>query len=169
MVENWRPVALPDWKDLYEVSDQGRVRRTATKRVLKPGAHPRGYHSIVFSNAPLRTCKLVHRLVLEAFVGPCPKGLETLHGNGVRTDNRLSNLRWGTSSENEDDKRRHGTSSQGTGNAMVKLTEEQVQEVRTRYANGGESQKTLAAAYGVAQGTISRLVTGARWGHLAGS
>lgn len=43
----------------------------------------------------------IHQIVLEAFCGPCPDGMEVLHGNGIRTDNRLSNLRYGTRSENE--------------------------------------------------------------------
>jgi hypothetical protein len=41
----------------------------------------------------------VHRKVLEAFVGPAPKGLFALHRNRKRTDNRLSNLYWGTRSD----------------------------------------------------------------------
>ena len=52
--------------------------------------------------------KYIHRLVLEAFVGPCPEGMETCHNNGVRTDNRLENLRWDTSSANNDDIVKHG-------------------------------------------------------------
>lgn len=44
--------------------------------------------------------KLVHALVLLAFVGPRPDGFDILHMNHVPTDNRLSNLRYGTRSEN---------------------------------------------------------------------
>ena len=51
----------------------------------------------------------IHQIVLEAFCGPCPDGMEVLHGNGIRTDNRLSNLRYGTRSENNADSIRHGT------------------------------------------------------------
>lgn len=51
----------------------------------------------------------VHRLVLLAFTGPCPDGMEALHDNGVHGDARLSNLRWGTKSENCLDLVRHGT------------------------------------------------------------
>lgn len=50
----------------------------------------------------------VHVLVLEAFVGPRPPGMECLHSNDVGTDNRLSNLRWGTHSENLNDLVRNG-------------------------------------------------------------
>lgn len=45
------------------------------------------------------TC-LVHRLVLEAFVGPCPPGYETNHGNGQKADNTLANLEYVTPSQN---------------------------------------------------------------------
>jgi hypothetical protein len=44
-----------------------------------------------------------------AFVGPCPAGLEIRHLNGNATDNHLSNLTYGTKSENELDRVRHGT------------------------------------------------------------
>jgi len=50
----------------------------------------------------------VHRLVLEAFVGPCPEGMECRHLDGDPSNNRLENLRWGTPAENTEDKRKHG-------------------------------------------------------------
>ena len=53
--------------------------------------------------------RLVHRLVLEAFVGPRPEGMVARHLNGDPGDNRLENLAWGTQSENNYDKVRHGT------------------------------------------------------------
>jgi DNA-binding CsgD family transcriptional regulator len=52
---------------------------------------------------------LVHRVVLEAFIGPCPPGLQCRHLNGNPADNRLDNLCWGTPAQNTEDKRRHGT------------------------------------------------------------
>jgi hypothetical protein len=51
--------------------------------------------------------RYVHRLVLEAFVGPCPEGLECRHLNGVGTNNHLGNLKWGTQQENRQDTVRH--------------------------------------------------------------
>jgi len=44
--------------------------------------------------------RLVHQLVLEAFKGPCPPGMECLHKNHTPGDNKLSNLKYGTRSEN---------------------------------------------------------------------
>ena len=50
----------------------------------------------------------VHRLVLEAFVGPCPNGLEARHLDGNPANNNRNNLCWGTPAENTEDKRKHG-------------------------------------------------------------
>lgn len=52
---------------------------------------------------------LVHRLVLEAFVGPCPEGQEGCHNNGDVLNCRLTNLRWDTKSSNNLDRVKHGT------------------------------------------------------------
>ena len=51
----------------------------------------------------------VHRLVMSAFCGPCPPGMEVCHNNGVRDDNRLENLRYDTHKGNMLDRYRHGT------------------------------------------------------------
>lgn len=53
--------------------------------------------------------RFVHRLVLEAFVGPCPEGMECRHLDGNPANNKLDNLKWGTRKENQDDSKRHGT------------------------------------------------------------
>jgi hypothetical protein len=74
--------------------------------------------------------KRVHQLILEAYIGPCPPGMETRHINNIPSDNRLSNLRWGTRAENDEDKRLAG-SLKGTLNPKAKLTEEDVRSIRT--------------------------------------
>jgi hypothetical protein len=58
------------------------------------------------------TSARVHRLVLEAFVGPCPEGMVGCHNDGDPLNNRLDNLRWDTPSNNERDKWVHGTHHQ---------------------------------------------------------
>lgn len=56
--------------------------------------------------------RTVHSLVCETFHGPRPGGCykwHAAHQNGNKLDNRASNLRWATSSDNREDCRRHGT------------------------------------------------------------
>jgi hypothetical protein len=55
----------------------------------------------------------VHKLVLISFVGPCPDGCEALHYDDIRTNNNLSNLRWGTPIENAADAMRNGRARTG--------------------------------------------------------
>lgn len=72
--------------------------------------------------------KRVHRLVLETFKGPCPPGMTCRHLDRDRTNNRLSNLKWGTSEEQKADMRKHDTIMDGTRNPAYK---------HGRYVGGG--------------------------------
>jgi hypothetical protein len=161
MVEEWRAVAEPGYEGFYEVSSLGRVRSIETRKILALGVHPKGYRSLVLSTQGRRQSVLVHRLVLMAFVGPPPEDHETRHRNGDRADNVLTNLSWGTSSENEYDKRRHGTDQAGDRNGQAKITEEQAVEIRAR-ALSGESQRSIAKAVGLSQPQVCRIISGKR-------
>jgi len=97
----------------YEVGDDGSVWGLycggyvgrARKR-LSPKRDRRGYLRVRLANGAYhkRTFQ-VHRLVLLAFVGPCPEGMQTRHfPDPDRTNNRLENLRWGTAKENAADR-----------------------------------------------------------------
>lgn len=120
--EEWRPI--PSWCGDYEASDLGRIRsvdrvlaRADTGRgtlyrkpgrILKSGVDPDGHTRVVLCRDQKMFTRKVHRLVLEAFVGPCPDGMECCHNNGDPADNRLDNLRWDTLSSNAYDRVEHG-------------------------------------------------------------
>lgn len=104
MTEEWRATGING----YEVSNHGRVRSLPRKRtrggILRPGISS-GYQMLSLGGRS----RLVHRLVLVAFRGPCPEGLECAHLDGNRFNNALANLVWVTKTENEAHKRLHGT------------------------------------------------------------
>lgn len=117
--EVWKPVV--GWEDSYEVSNMGNVRSIDRPLTYKDGrkgfikgkpkkisAGAHGYPVTRLTRNGRTKGALVHRLVLEAFVGPCPPNMEACHANAIRTDNRLENLRWDTYSENQYDKGRVG-------------------------------------------------------------
>lgn len=104
--EQWRPML--SFEEKYLVSDEGRVWSIGRERLLTHVTTPNNYLVVCLSAPPSRTTRKVHRLVLEAFVGPCPEGMETRHLNGDRQENRLANLAWGTALENAADLKRHG-------------------------------------------------------------
>jgi hypothetical protein len=119
-MEQWR--AVVGFEDLYEVSDEGRVRsldrlvrcgkkggmRLVPGQMMKFFQHTYGYPMAQLSGRAGDKRHLVHHLVLEAFVGPCPEGQEGLHWDDDPTNNTLTNLRWGTRSENKYDSVRNG-------------------------------------------------------------
>lgn len=108
--------------------------------------------------------KFVHHLVLEAFVGPRPKGKQCRHLNGVPTDNRAENLAWGTAKENTDDKVRHGTIPFGSRHGNAKMTEEMVARFRQEIKTKSASQ--IAREVGLHPTTVQKAVRGAFWKHV---
>lgn len=114
--ERWLPVV--GYEGLYEVSDLGRVRsmaRPGTRGgVLRGNPGKYGHQTVCLSRGGDLAYLQVHRLVLEAFWGPCPVGHETRHLDGDATNNQLHNLRWGTPLENAEDRQQHGTQRRGS-------------------------------------------------------
>jgi HNH endonuclease len=109
----------------------------------------------------------VHRLVAEAFLGRCPSGAQVNHINGVKTDNRVSNLEYVTRSENMKHAFRLGLqSNQGERHSQSRLTDEKVREIRQLLAVGFK-QAEVAKMMNVHQTAVSRANSGKRWGHVS--
>ncbi len=156
--ELWR--CLGEWP--YSVSDHGRVLSHRTNRILKPYVMPNGYHQVKING---QKC-YVHVLVATFVIGGKPSPAhEVAHNDGNKGNNRASNLRWATRSDNHMDKVAHGTMLRGEKHSMAKLTEEKVLEIRRR-VSAGERQKDLAAETGMSKMAISRAVRGENWGHV---
>lgn len=155
----WRPV--PGYED-YLVSSDGQVRGLYG-RVLKPSTHDFGYLQVALSREGKVSTKSVHRLVLEAFVGPAPEGLLTRHLDGNPANNNLSNLTWGTQQQNMQDSVDHNTRARGSQNGNSRLLEEEVEAIRMEYATGLVSQRALGERYGVTQRTIWNIVNEKQW------
>lgn len=107
--ERWLPVV--GYEGRYEVSDLGRVReRTGFGLVFMKPLTPLPSGHLRFSVSGMgkpRGQRYVHRAVLEAFVGPCPPGMECCHWDDDPANNRLENLRWDTPSGNARDRVRN--------------------------------------------------------------
>lgn len=110
---------------------------------------------------------LVHRLVLDAFCGPCPVGLECCHRDGNPKNNRIDNLRWDTAVANWRDKRLHGRATVGMRQSQAKLTDSDVVLIRKIRADG-KLLKTIAEMFDVSIATIGRITTGKNWTHVNG-
>lgn len=147
----------------YVVGDDGSVwssRRGNEWRNRVPTTDRNRYLRINLSHKGRKRAFFVHTLILSAFIGSRPKNHETAHNNGIRDDNRLSNLRWATKKENCADQVIHGT-RQG----VSKLTTAQVKEIRVRCANQ-ESGPLLAHEFGVSYSAIYAIATRKYWKHV---
>src|SRR5580765_1006210 len=97
--------------DLYRIGDDGTIQSQATGawRAIKPWRSGKGDHVIGIWTGNRTVRRKIAHLVLEAFVGLRPLGMVCRHLDGDRNNNNLSNLAWGTPSENVRDSVLHGT------------------------------------------------------------
>jgi hypothetical protein len=161
-IEDWR--SIPSFAS-YEASSNGLVRRIHGN-TLTPRGNGRGYMRVTVSQYSIISHPYVHRLVCEAFHGPCPIGMETRHINGVRADNRSTNLAWATKAENELDKIAHGTWNFGERQGSSILTDDIVRELRK---NPPRIFEDAANELGVSRAAIGDALAGRRWAHLPGA
>lgn len=170
-IETW--VAINGYEGLYEVSDQGHVRSLIAApssgrpapRILagRLGGKARYMRVTLCGPSGRREC-YIHSLVLEAFVGSCPSGMECRHLDGNRMNNARTNLAWGTKQENIDDKKAHGTITAQGWNSQAKLTAGQVAEVRQLASH--LSHAKIAERFGVSRSAISSILRGRTWSTL---
>jgi hypothetical protein len=176
------------WKEIpdlapYQASSHGRVRsgpwiqrkrnhvglaavpHRKPGRILKPDTN-RGYPRVQLCIDGKREHRLVHHLVLLAFVGRPADGQICRHLNGVRDDNRPCNLAWGTHAQNSADRFTHGTVPLGEGHKRSKLTAAQVREIKKAISAGERSNKKIAKMFGVTGGAIGAIRHGTTWAHL---
>jgi hypothetical protein len=109
----------------------------------------------------------VHRLVLLAFVGPCPDGMECRHLDDDPRNNRLSNLCWGTREQNIADRAANGRGTAGERSASAKLTEQLVRQMRAEHAEGGLTYEQLGKKYGIGMQGAWSVVKRKTWKHVA--
>jgi hypothetical protein len=160
MTEEWKDVV--GFEGSYQVSNMGRVR---SSRVLKPGSSGKGYKAIsLWVNGKAKRVR-VHKLVLEAFVGPCPPGMECCHGDSDRTNNALSNLRWDTKKNNAKDRDEAGGTAKGSKHGRSVIDENTAREVKRLLAMN-ESPAIIAKQLGIKRYIVMNIKQNHSWRHL---
>jgi len=166
-VEQWKPI--PDFPG-YDVSDCGRIRsyyeRNVTgwciadvpQRILKGGIDRYPFVCIRDAGGASQV-KTVHSLVMLAFVGLCPDGLEICHNDGDHQNNSLTNLRYDTHVSNMQDACEHGV--------MNSLSAQDILDIRNRRINGA-TYTDMARDYQVAISTISAICQGNSYRYIDG-
>ncbi len=171
-MERW--LAIPGFEGSYEVSDLGRVRsldrvacdgKKIKGRAIKLIADRDGYLQCALWKGGKGKTRKVHRLVLEAFVGPCPKGMAVRHfPDRDPANNNIQNISWCDHVTNNFDKKKHGTHLVGADLWNAKLTNEIVRQARMDVASG-ISQREVARRLGICPANMSLIVNGKAWTH----
>lgn len=167
-----------EWRQItgfpYEVSDDGRVRRTVggsnnakAGRILKGHVDKNGYTCVRLSRHGQVYDRKVHRLVCEAFHGTSDLPL-VRHLDGNPGNNRSTNVAWGTDADNAADRDLHGRTRRGETSGRAKLTHRQVEAIRKahRIAAIGRQRvprgwrQQTAEQYGITVHGLSTIVSG---------
>lgn len=176
MEEIWKDI--PGYEGLYEASDQGRVKSldrvvyssngyfSSIKGViLKPYSSDKFYKQVWLYKNGKRKIFCVHKLILLTFKGPTSHKIITRHLDSNKHNNCLSNLCYGTYSENEADKIRAGTDLRGIKAPCNKLKEEDVFLIRKYKKEGGKTGK-IAKYFNVSPSAICDIQANRTWAWL---
>lgn len=143
----WRPVA-GEWEGQpYEVSELGWIRHQKTRETIWAGYSTKRYIRVLFPG-----CKhaYAHRVVAQAFIGPCPLGMQVNHINGCKTDNRAVNLEYVTAEANVEHSADTGLHPNGISRNVILA-------IRDLHAEGWKP-RDLAETFGVSVRHVYRLV-----------
>ena len=154
----------------YYISSEGNVLsdRSGKRTKLTPSLRNGRYLAVsLYSRKGDKKTRSIHVLVAEAFIGERPEGLQIRHLNGDKKDNRVENLAYGTAEENYEDRRKHGICNTGSRHGKTDLTEQDILEIRKRFA-GGEDRDALKAEFKLTTASLSKIVLGKTWTHVDG-
>lgn len=160
--ETWKPI--PGWPE-YEASSFGRVKRIVRSQTSRPGflkqGDSKGYKNISLCRDGKPSKKWVHRIVALTFLGdpPTPKH-EAAHGDGNPSNNHLYNLRWATGSENQRDRKKHGTGNQGEAHGLSKIT---LAQARWAKSVSGLRLDEIAKTIGTCFSNVDLIRRGLSW------
>ena len=142
------------------------------RRAERSASEEDGYIRVMFHDSGERLMVQAHRIIwMVVNRADIPAPLEVNHKDGVKYHNHPDNLELLTRPENVKHAihvlGRKPKAQNGTANTFAKLTDQQVMEIRALWASQTMSQRQIAERFGLKQATISCIVTGKTWRHLA--
>ncbi len=142
--------------DDYEILPDGKILNKRWNKYVKPQPNNKGYGRVCLCGK----FYFVHRLVAEKYI-PNPDNLPQVnHIDGDKTNNCVENLEWVSNQENRNHAIKNGLHLQGEKCPWAKLTQENVNYIRTHREM---SRKNLAELFNVTPSTIKDVQNGYSW------
>lgn len=181
--EEWKKI--PGWEGIYSVSNLGNVRSehriiserrpnghkektyVINEKILKQTPQPTGHLRVSLSKDSKISYRMTHTLVLLAFVGDKPEKTECCHIDGNPANNNLSNLYYGTRSQNISDAKRHETFPMGEHRPGALLNPQKALEIY-KLCQNGMSDKEIANKFNVTKGCVVQIRLGKNWKEVTG-
>lgn len=168
-------ISIEGYEDLYSINIKGEIlshpkingqRGLSQPKILKHLTDSDGYKFIALSKDGNKKYYKIHRLIAQSFIiNPLNKPIIN-HKNGIKDDNRISNLEWCTTKENIQHSWDMGLSNQdGEKNPTSKLTEAIVKDIRNRIKNG-EVQRKVAIELNISPTTVHDIINFKTWKHI---
>lgn len=156
---------------IKEVVPFGKQKRKIGGKIMSPKVKSNGYLELSLTNTTGQAKSFyVHRLVCEAFLGDIPEKMCVNHIDGVKSNNKLSNLEIVTYSENSKHAIRNGLSNntnplKGEDSHFSTFTEEQILEMRKLYDEGMPSLD-VAKKFNRSKSTVRKILYRTTWKHI---
>lgn len=173
-MEQWKPIDR--FNGRFEISDLGRLRNTATSKILKYTINPNGYYACSIKPDGRKGksyCLRIHREIALAFI-PNPNNLPQVnHIDGNKLNNTLQNLEWVTNKQNAQHAHnlglRNSCYKRGVEHYAHKLSEDDVKYILTHYKPFDKiySARALAKKFNVAHQHISKITSNENWKHIS--
>lgn len=121
----------------FEVSSDGEIRNTKTKKAYKTWINHNGYEQVCVSPRSAEKNKVfkIHKAIAETFIPNPEHKPEVNHKDGNKLNNNVINLEWATGSENMIHASKAGllNPQRGINNSLAKLTSEDILYIRKNY------------------------------------
>lgn len=163
-MEIWKDIK--GFRELYQISNLGRIRRKDTRKVLKLLTLSKGYRGIrLYENTKVAKTKKIHRLVAEYFI-PNPLNLEQVnHKDGNKNNNKVDNLEWCSNDYNMNHAIKSNLILKGEKRFSSKCNEESLLLLQ-ELIDCGFTIKQLSLIYMISKNSMKNIIRGITYQHL---